>query len=327
MHELHPRPARLLRRDLPLAARPLPAAALGLRRLGSPRLELSKGARVVQLINAYRSWGHLMADIDPLEYEQRSAPGPRARGPRPDHLGPRPRVPGRRSSAATEGDDDAARGARQLRGAYCQPRRRRVHAHPGAEKRRWIESYFEEPANKLDARGAPAHPRQAERGRDLRDLPADEVRRPEALLPRGRRVHHRAARRDLRQAANDGPRRGVRSACRTAAGSTCWPTSSARATARSSASSRAAIDPRSMGTGDVKYHLGAEGEFTSLPTATVKDLGGRQPVHLEAVNPVVEGIARAKMDATGNGGPPSCPSCCTATPRSPARASCTRRCR
>ena len=36
--------------------------------------EINKTARVQQLIHAYRTFGHLMADIDPLEYKQRSHP-------------------------------------------------------------------------------------------------------------------------------------------------------------------------------------------------------------------------------------------------------------
>ena len=36
--------------------------------------QVNKTARVQQLINAYRTTGHLMADIDPLEYVQRSHP-------------------------------------------------------------------------------------------------------------------------------------------------------------------------------------------------------------------------------------------------------------
>ncbi|MFZ3021329.1 MAG: 2-oxo acid dehydrogenase subunit E2, partial [Candidatus Nanopelagicaceae bacterium] len=36
--------------------------------------EINKTARVQQLIHAYRTNGHLMADIDPLEYKQRSHP-------------------------------------------------------------------------------------------------------------------------------------------------------------------------------------------------------------------------------------------------------------
>src|SRR5690606_10287636 len=36
--------------------------------------ELSKQTRVTQLINSFRVRGHLMADIDPLEYVQRTHP-------------------------------------------------------------------------------------------------------------------------------------------------------------------------------------------------------------------------------------------------------------
>ncbi len=36
--------------------------------------EIDKTARVQELINAYRVRGHLMADIDPLEYKQRTHP-------------------------------------------------------------------------------------------------------------------------------------------------------------------------------------------------------------------------------------------------------------
>ena len=36
--------------------------------------EVNKGARVIQLIEAYRTWGHLVADTDPLEYRQRNHP-------------------------------------------------------------------------------------------------------------------------------------------------------------------------------------------------------------------------------------------------------------
>jgi 2-oxoglutarate dehydrogenase E1 component len=50
------------------------------------------------------------------------------------------------------------------------------------------------------------------------------------------------------------------------------------------------------GSGDVKYHLGAEGTFTaaggySIPTSLVAN-----PSHLEAVDPVLEGVVRAKQD-------------------------------
>ncbi|MGL5824909.1 MAG: multifunctional oxoglutarate decarboxylase/oxoglutarate dehydrogenase thiamine pyrophosphate-binding subunit/dihydrolipoyllysine-residue succinyltransferase subunit, partial [Nocardioides sp.] len=62
------------------------------------------------------------------------------------------------------------------------------------------------------------------------------------------------------------------------------------------------IDPRTVqGSGDVKYHLGAEGEFTAGTGATIKVSVAANPSHLEAVNPVLEGIARAKQDVLNRG--------------------------
>ena len=56
-------------------------------------------------------------------------------------------------------------------------------------------------------------------------------------------------------------------------------------------------DPRSVqGSGDVKYHLGTEGTFTAEGGKTTKVYLAANPSHLEAVNPVLEGIVRAKQD-------------------------------
>lgn len=51
-----------------------------------------------------------------------------------------------------------------------------------------------------------------------------------------------------------------------------------------------------VGAGDVKYHLGYEGEF-SAEGSSVKLSLVPNPSHLEFVNAVVEGVARAKQDA------------------------------
>jgi 2-oxoglutarate dehydrogenase E1 component len=54
------------------------------------------------------------------------------------------------------------------------------------------------------------------------------------------------------------------------------------------------VDPRStLGGGDVKYHMGATGEYTSPSGQTVALHLASNPSHLEAVNPVVMGRARA----------------------------------
>ncbi len=55
-----------------------------------------------------------------------------------------------------------------------------------------------------------------------------------------------------------------------------------------------------QGSGDVKYHLGTEGTFTSGHGSQIKVYLAANPSHLEAVNPVLEGIVRAKQDRLGN---------------------------
>ncbi|WP_194823422.1 multifunctional oxoglutarate decarboxylase/oxoglutarate dehydrogenase thiamine pyrophosphate-binding subunit/dihydrolipoyllysine-residue succinyltransferase subunit [Micromonospora sp. S-DT3-3-22] len=58
------------------------------------------------------------------------------------------------------------------------------------------------------------------------------------------------------------------------------------------------LDPRStQGSGDVKYHLGQNGKFTTPDgDHSVKVSVVANPSHLEAVDPVLEGIVRAKQD-------------------------------
>ncbi len=58
-----------------------------------------------------------------------------------------------------------------------------------------------------------------------------------------------------------------------------------------------AIDPDSIqGSGDVKYHLGQTGKFVSRTGNEIEVELAANPSHLEAVDPVVVGMARAKMD-------------------------------
>ncbi len=57
------------------------------------------------------------------------------------------------------------------------------------------------------------------------------------------------------------------------------------------------IDPRTtQGSGDVMYHLGAEGTHLSPSGVEVAVSVASNPSHLEAVNPVVEGMVRAKQN-------------------------------
>jgi 2-oxoglutarate dehydrogenase E1 component len=61
------------------------------------------------------------------------------------------------------------------------------------------------------------------------------------------------------------------------------------------------IDPNSMqGSGDVKYHLGADGIHKSPAGNQVRVSLAANPSHLEAVNPVVEGMVRARQELLGD---------------------------
>src|ERR1700681_2127888 len=57
------------------------------------------------------------------------------------------------------------------------------------------------------------------------------------------------------------------------------------------------LDPESVqGSGDVKYHKGASGKWIGRDGLSLPITMASNPSRLEAVNPVVEGMARAKQD-------------------------------
>ena len=63
------------------------------------------------------------------------------------------------------------------------------------------------------------------------------------------------------------------------------------------------VDPRSvLGSGDVKYHMGATGEYKTRSGGKVHIHLVSNPSHLEAVDPVTVGRTRVKQDRTGEGG-------------------------
>jgi 2-oxoglutarate dehydrogenase E1 component len=216
-----------------------------------------------------------------------------------------------------------------LRDSYC----RRVgieYMHiQDPEERRWIQDRVEVPHRKPD---------REEQLRILRRLNAAEAF--ETFLQtkyvgqkrfslEGRRVGHPAARRAALQRRR---RRSGRDVHRHAA-----PGAAQRAGQHRRKSYGQIFrefegnqDPRSVqGSGDVKYHLGTEGEFTAPSGEKCKVYLAANPSHLEAVNPVLEGIVRAKQDmlnrGSGESGFTVLPVSCTATRPSRARESSPRR--
>src|ERR1017187_7531421 len=63
------------------------------------------------------------------------------------------------------------------------------------------------------------------------------------------------------------------------------------------------VDPRSvLGSGDVKYHMGATGEYVTRSGKKIHIHLASNPSHLEAVDPVTIGRTRAKQDRAGEDG-------------------------
>ena len=155
--------------------------------------EIDKNARVLELIHSYRVRGHLMADTDPLEFKIRNHPDLDIlqHGLTLWDLDREFPVGGFAGSPTMKLREILG----VLRDSYC----RRIgveYMHiQDPEERDWIQERVELKHGKPDTGQAEADPGQAERRRGVRDVPADQVRRPEAVLARGRRVRHPARRR------------------------------------------------------------------------------------------------------------------------------------
>jgi multifunctional 2-oxoglutarate metabolism enzyme len=260
---------------------------------------LTKQMKVDQLANMYRVRGHLIADLDPLR-QRPPVDAPRAR---PDllravDLGPRPRVPHRRRG----------RGARMplgeilgvLRDAYCRTIGIEYGHVLDPEEKAWIREQVEGVDEDVD-RGPAVDPRAAQRRRGLRVVPAHQVRRAEAVRAGGRRVADPAARRGVRGGGRrpDDRRRDGHGPPRPPERAVQHPRQVAPADLRRV---RGAHRPDTVqGSGDVKYHLGTSAPTPRAPGNTIELHLPPNPSHLEAVNPVVEGIARAMQDRYDRG--------------------------
>jgi 2-oxoglutarate decarboxylase len=193
-------------RTSPCAGRPTAAPRLpGFR---DARRRDRQAGRVMQMINAYRVRGHLIADLDPLGTEPSYHPelDPETYGLTIWDLD-REFLTGSLGEAIGEGGPKARRhAARDPRDAapdLLRQDRLRVHEHPGAEQKRWLQQRMEPEANNwpLDRETAAHSAQPAAAGRGVRALPALALRRAEALRARGRRDGAGHSRRNLERAA------------------------------------------------------------------------------------------------------------------------------
>ncbi len=262
--------------------------------------DINKVARVQEIIHAYRVRGHLMADTDPLEYRQR-------RHPDLDVT----------SHGLTLWDLDRhfATGGfggkpflklRQilgiLRDSYCRTVGIEYMHIQDPEQRRWIQDKCEVVHEK---------PTRDEQMRILRRLNAAEafetflqtkfvgqkrfsLEGGESAIALLDRILSCAAEASLDEVCIGMPHRGRLNVLANIAG---------KAPAQIFREFEGKADPRSVqGSGDVKYHLGTEGTFVAEDGASTKVYLAANPSHLEAVNPVLEGIVRAKQDRLNLGG-------------------------
>jgi multifunctional 2-oxoglutarate metabolism enzyme len=257
--------------------------------------QVDKTARIIELIHAYRVRGHLMADTDPLEFHIR-------RHPDLDIL----------QHDLTLWDLDrtfpvGGFAGRQrmklrdvlgvLRDSYC----RRVgveYMHiQDPEERRWIQERVEKKYQK---------PSPDEQKHILNRLNAAEAfetflqtkyvgqRRfslegGESLIPLLDEVLSQAAVGRLDEVVIGMAHRGRLNVLANIVG---------KPYEKIFSEFEGHLDPKSaQGSGDVKYHLGQVGKFSTpdgqhaIPVSVVAN-----PSHLEAVDPVLEGIVRAKQD-------------------------------
>ncbi|WP_036921695.1 multifunctional oxoglutarate decarboxylase/oxoglutarate dehydrogenase thiamine pyrophosphate-binding subunit/dihydrolipoyllysine-residue succinyltransferase subunit [Propionicicella superfundia] len=261
--------------------------------------QLSKQARVVELINAYRSLGHLMADIDPLEYRQRTHPELEI-----EHHGLTLWDLDREFAVGSFGQAKNQTLALRdilsmLRESYCRTMGVEFMHIQDYEQRRWFQERFEKPHVNWT---------RDEHMRILDKLNEAEVFETflqtkyvgqkrfsleggESAIVALDEICDSAADAGLSEVCIGMPHRGRLNVLANVVG---------KSYSQIFREFDGVLDPRnSQGTGDVKYHLGAEGEFTALSGATVKTSVAANPSHLEAVDPVLEGIARAKMDRLG----------------------------
>jgi 2-oxoglutarate decarboxylase len=256
--------------------------------------EIDKTARVQQLIHAYRTWGHLMADIDPLVYMQRNHPDLDVRT---------------HGLTLWDLDREFATGGfggktflplRKilgiLRDAYCRSVGiEYMHISSPAE-RKWVQEKVE------GVSGIPAREEQLRILRKLNSAEAFEsflqtkfvgqkrfsLEGGESVIPLTDAIVSAAAESGLDEVCIGMPHRGRLNMLANIAGKSVGQIFQEF--------QGHYAENQVHGSGDVKYHLGTEGIFTAESGATTKIYLAANPSHLEAVNPVLEGIVRAKQD-------------------------------
>ena len=262
--------------------------------------DIARQARVLELIHAYRVRGHLMADTDPLEYSQRSHPDldVTSHGLTLWDLD-------REFATGSFGGDRPFLKLRDilgiLRDAYCRTIGIEYMHIQDPEQRAWVQARVENRADRMpreDQLRILHKLNQAEAFETFLQTKYVGQKRfslegGESMIPLLDEVITLAANAGLVEATVGMPHRGRLNVLANVVG---------KSYGQIFREFEGNIDPRTVqGSGDVKYHLGADGEVITESGASIKVSLSANPSHLEAVDPVLEGIARAKQDVLDRG--------------------------
>ncbi|MEU1147315.1 multifunctional oxoglutarate decarboxylase/oxoglutarate dehydrogenase thiamine pyrophosphate-binding subunit/dihydrolipoyllysine-residue succinyltransferase subunit [Streptomyces sp. NPDC005863] len=263
--------------------------------------DVTKAARVFELIHSYRVRGHVMADTDPLEYKQRKHPDLdiTEHGLTLWDLEREFAVGGFAGKSMMKLRDVLG----VLRDSYCRTTGVEFMHIQDPKQRKWLQDRIE--------RTHATKPEREEQLRILRRLNSAEafetflqtkyvgqkrfsLEGGESVIPLLDAVLDSAAESRLDEVVIGMAHRGRLNVLANIVG---------KSYAQIFREFEGNMDPKSMhGSGDVKYHLGAEGTFTGLDGEQIKVSLAANPSHLETVDPVIEGIVRAKQDIINKGG-------------------------
>jgi 2-oxoglutarate dehydrogenase E1 component len=261
---------------------------------------IEKQARVLQLINAYRVRGHLLADLDPLGYEPHYHPelDPAQYGLTIWDLD-RKFITGGLGGQSVATLRDILD---TLRETYCGKIGVEYRNIQNPEQKLWLQERMESCRNKTQLS------REAKRRILLRLNAAEAFEKflhtryvgykrfslegAETLIPMLDTLLEEAAEQGVVEIVMGMAHRGRLNVLANIIG---------KSYEKIFSEFEGYIDPTTpQGSGDVKYHLGATGFYES-PTGKKINLSlASNPSHLEAVNPVVEGMARAKQERIGD---------------------------
>lgn len=260
-----------------------------------PENELGKPARISNFIHAYRSRGHLIADIDPLSFHIRRHPDLELKnyGLTIWDLNRSFPVDG----FAGKDRMTLQEICEQLRESYCRTVGFEYMHIQDPVQRTWFQTRLERPSQPMDKSAHIAIMRKLNEAEAFETFLQTKyvgqkrfsLEGGESLIPALSMILYGAVQDGYRSSAIGMAHRGRLNVLTNIAGKSYKQIFSEFDGIYDTSSQQ--------GTGDVKYHLGTGGIYKTLDgTGAIPVYVGANPSHLEAADGVIEGVVRAKED-------------------------------